>query len=242
MKLPRLNAEEPPDGQRDRLARWLAEWEIDDALAAVGAGASEPQPDAGAVGELAADIASTEDGPVPAPGQVRLFSPEPRAARHRALYVALLAWRGEDVLLAAPYGRFSEPAVPGELLTVRDTPALRVLCPWNARPLTVTLLQRTWFVDKLDDGETAEAVDLHRCMEQRHAIPAELRHRIGPPLRHPADPRHTYLRQERIRMDLLVRESGAGGVSDGGLAYPTHSPEENLRLAAESGEEYGSDE
>jgi len=144
----------------------------------------------------------------------------------RPVYVAVLARFDAGHYLVAPYGRFAEPAIPGELETRRHEPSLQVLCVWQAQAMQAEELARAWFAGELEDGESREALAIHAFIDRGTPIPDGLRDRIGPPLVHPADPRHEYLDEQ---------EPWAGSR----LAVPDGSPLPRLARAAERRARYG---
>jgi hypothetical protein len=110
-----------------------------------------------------------------------------------------------DAWLIAPFGRFSEPAVPGEWRTGRRSAALRVLCLWNAHDLPEAICSQSWVVDRLSEQKRTTALAVRQFqLEGRSLRAVELRH-VGPPLLHPLDPRHEYLEQEEGWMTVLRR-------------------------------------
>jgi hypothetical protein len=245
MGLPRLRRREAPQWQRRRLAAWLHEWELDRALRRAGEDADATGDGGAAHGALAADQwddpAVSADEPAPATGQVRLLTPR-AAGRERLLYVAIIDARRPDAVLIAPYGRFAEPALPGELLTRRREHALRVLCMWNTRRVTTALLRDSWWIDDLDAQEQRDASAVYRATQAGTDLPPELAQRVGPPLAdHPSDPRRVYRRGEEAFMNRVVREAAGGDAgAAGSIRYPAGS-ERPLRRAAEPRAPYGDD-
>jgi len=225
LSLPKLSLKPASARQRERLEHWLVAWEIDRDLRLP----AQVSPGTG-VQDLPVSPISAE--PPPEPGQVRLFSPEVEAANDRLLYVAVLAMGANTGLLVAPYSRFSEPCVPGELLTGRDTASLKVVCLWNAINVPAAVLARSWVVDALSENELEAAIAVRRHLVSEDVLPSELAERVGPPLWHPADPRRQYLDEERRTMESLL--GGSGGV----VEYPTLTPARPI--AADPHDPYGS--
>jgi hypothetical protein len=181
-----------PAAQRDFLARWRRQWEVQEAL--------DREPPAVAEGgnryAVAAPVAVLPVQPEPAPGQVRLLAPALTPAASRPVYVAVLReWETGD-LLVAPFGPFSVPATTTELLTRRLDLALRVLCLWNARTVPLTVLRQSWLVEPLTVREAADAWAVFRCAATGRPIPATLARRVGPPIFVPTDPRLIYQTRE----------------------------------------------
>ena len=230
LSLPKLDLQGAPAWQKERLARWMRAWEIDRDLRS--AESDMPGDNASFEGRAALPVSPLSEEPPPEPGQVRLFSPELAAARDRLLYVAVLAATGDVGFTAAPCGRFPEPCVPGELLTGCETPALRVLCLWNAATIPSTTLSKSWVIHSLHGAQLAEARIVSRHIASGQALPPQLVERIGPSLWHPADPRRQYLAEERRVMESLL-----GGPGDS-IEYPTLRPA--WPIAADPHDPYGS--
>jgi len=223
-RLPRLERASVDTHQRERLARWLQEWQLARDLA--------PDHTRMAEGQVTAEPAEwnpslTADVPVET-GHVRLLYPRNRATWSVPVYIALLGEAGPDSFLAAPFGRFAEPATPSELLTQRSVPPLRVLCLWNARTISRRRADQSWLTAELSPEEIADAITVHESGRGGAPRPS-LAQRVGPPLMHPDDPRHVYLRRERLRFDCACREEG--------VAYPLPDATD-LPLAAENREPY----
>ena len=235
-----LHRDPPSRAQSERLARWLHEWQVEDALREPSETAGPPAPvEAGNrcridLGGLAADPARD---PAPAAGQVRLLSPLLTDTIEWPLYVALLCRESYGFVLA-PFGRFSEPAVPGELLSGRDTPALRVLCLWNARVPPARALRLSWVVDRLSGEESALFVAAWRHVRAHARPPPGLEDRTGPPLRHPDDPRHDYLAVEQGVMDRVMSAMAQVERAARVDLYPERDDSVELPRAADPGEDY----
>lgn len=242
MSTPELRSGPVPEEQKERLARWLAEWQIEQSLAA---GKGDEESDSPVDGDDRSPpdskglVAPTADEPGLDVGQVRLFSPEIPATADVPLHVALLDRVAPGVFLAAPFSRFSEPAFPGELQTGRAETVLRVICPWNARPIPLDTLRKSWIVSDLTEQERLDALCVYRHVKQGESLSTELANRIGPPLVHPDDPRLVYEARENLRMDRVVREGTETENSTRRDLYAAKEKDDELRLAAESPEEYG---
>jgi hypothetical protein len=227
-KLPTIKSIPPAAWQKQRLARWLHEWSIDRALA--------PAEDDAGPGRPAHFAARGRSRP--ARGGILLLQPGLPAANLRLVYLAILDCSRSGTCLVAPYGRMAEPALPGELLTGRATPCLRVLCLWNARLAPPALLRRSWPVDTLSAEEMNDCEAVLEHIRSAGALPGHLVERVGPPLAHPADPRWTYEQEEIDFMDSLAPRWRQGAIS--GALSGSYSPlqDRELPLAAEEREEY----
>ncbi|MBP7831242.1 MAG: hypothetical protein KA248_15140 [Kiritimatiellae bacterium] len=223
-KLPCIKAVAPETERTRRLRQWLRERSVDLALR------DDPEE-----AEPAAPGAFLEAGPPAAAGQVRLMHPQAEATSARLCYLAVLREARPGLFLAAPFSRFSVPALPGEWRTPRSESPLRVLCLWNARLLPAASLGRSWFVDELPGPEASEALAVFDALKGGAAMSAGGADRTGPPVIHPLDPRHEYRDEERAWMDGVAasffEQAGAGG------EFPAVQPDE-LPLAAEPRKPY----
>ena len=130
----------------------------------------------------------------------------------------------------APFGRLAEPATPGELLTGRTVPPLRVLCLWNARTVSSDIVVRSWPVDVMTPDELRDAERVLESLKTGTDLPEHLVRRVGPPLMHPDDPRQVYVHRERLRLDRFAQDAGE--------TYPLPR-NRDLPMAAEDREPYG---
>ncbi|MFO7870165.1 MAG: hypothetical protein R6V03_01885 [Kiritimatiellia bacterium] len=229
MKLPELKISRCSPAGKERLRRWLTEWEI--SLALRGPATEKEEAEAEPAGDI--PVSSPFDDPAPSAGQIRLFPPLDRLTARRPLYAALLR-KENGVLIAAPFGSFSEPAFEGELLTGREAGPLRVLCCWNSARLSHEFMKNSWLVDEMTGGELADALAVLEHVRCGSVPPEPLSGRIGPPCWHPADPRARYALEEREIMDSLAARDNSGGES---LRYPL--PETAWRMAAENRPKWG---
>lgn len=241
-----------PRWERDLLAHWLREWRCEQVLGERLDGIEpdddpfdgrvEPEDDRRAMG--GADKSGGRGLRPPAIRQIRLLHPLDSGPSARPLFVALIARPAAYLFRIIPFGRFATPAVPGELATGRTQPPLRILCCWNARSVHSMVLARAWPVGRLtcDECAAADALDRHEDMA---ACAAGYAGRTGPRLRHPADPRHVYLRQESTIMDHVCREATFGPEGyTAVLRWPWPLPGDHVepaseRRAAEGSAAYG---
>jgi len=227
-RLPELEEMTASAWQLARLARWLQEWQLAGSLQDC---YEETETSSVYTQAAGRDISADVDLP-PETGHVRLLYPHDRAAWHVPIFVALLRKVGASAFLVAPFSRFAEPATPSELATGRSAAPLRVLCLWNARDVPRNVIDPSWYVDTLSAEEIEHALAIYDCAEDGGAPPTELVQHIGPPLIHPEDPRRTYVRRERLRLDCVLREQEA--------VYPLPDVTD-LPLAAEDRNSYGED-
>jgi len=169
-----------------KLAVWLVEWELEGILAE---------------GEEAE--AASADASIPLyteavkPGDIRLLIPRMGDDPLGPLYCLVLADPAcEEVRHWIPFGRFSEPAVPEEWKSGWPETPLQVLCFWLARPLSVFESPASWPTRRLSGQQ---------LLEVNAAWRAGPTPQHGPPLRHPADPRHRYLMEERERFEQYLQ-------------------------------------
>ena len=226
-KLPKARIVRVPKFQKQALARWLHEWRTDTLLRDAG-------DDAGFPGKQFTPFYVSE--PVEA-GQIRLFHPFSKETSAQLRYIAVLRGNRVGTWLVAPFGRFSEPALPGEWSTGRDTPALRTLCIWNSRLLQGSLLGRSWVVDTISTSAIRQALTIHSLLTEGRALPGSLARRIGPPLVHPLDPRLEYVEEEKEWFAALSTSPASNEPLNS--AYDIQESEKrSLPLAAEKRENY----
>ncbi|MBT3191673.1 MAG: hypothetical protein HN341_03880 [Verrucomicrobia bacterium] len=181
-KLEQLSATPGTEQEAKRLATWLLEWD----LFRFSGTEEEELPSAtlpvdSRQGESVAPI--DEDL---AAGEIRLLVPR---RDELPLFIAVADIESNDQAVCVPFSPLGEPATPDELLTGRDTPAIRVFCLWNARTLARARISDSWIADKLSTAELERLVQaLKGCQRDGH-VPSHLRADAGPPLVHPADPR-----------------------------------------------------
>ncbi|GEM_PF-1912300 len=210
-----------------KLSAWLDEWYADQLLAQV----SVPG-DFGPT--LDAPTNEPEDEPAPACGDIRLLAPDSKVAGSRPILIAILEAAGKHKWLVAPFSRFATPATPGELHTDLESTGLTVLCVWNATRLSKSLVQQSWQVDAIDDGLFSDVQSMLQHITDETELEPELADRVGPPIQHPADPRHTYVAEEMARMEQLQNPDTEP------LIYPIRAEEEAaLPLAADTRLAYG---
>jgi len=232
--LPRTVSSSETQRHRRQLARWLREWQIDRAIRRAPA---EHGPSA----EELPDVSGAGMGPPcpafsPAENDVVLLPPASRAAS-RPVYLLVLQKRAPDTFLVAPFGRFAVPAVPGEWRTGLRAKPLRVLCAWNARVVEARLLAKGWRAGVLKAEGVRRAMELHRGLRGGEPLKTLAERDLGPPLRHPLDPRHRYLEEEAALLEehWAAIESGMSGAP---AAFPYDQSPAPLLKAAEDRDRY----
>ena len=234
------------EDQRRRLARWLKEWDLDRILRSEDEiPAAESSPDRPNEERLQARSRPFATTALPQVGDIRVLYPAPHtAAALRPVYVGVLQEQDDAMFLVAPFGRFSEPALPGEWRTGLTAMPVRVLCLWNSRRVAGTTLGMSWRADRLKPGQIRAALEVlqHGCT----GVPlVTVRVQdIGPPVRHPRDPRLTYQVEEANAFDELLsamaprQRRPLPDRASTGMVYESGSG--TWLLAAESPETYGS--
>lgn len=236
MKWPAHKVEKADKQDRRTLGVWLAEWDLDRRLMAADA-------DPGPMDAMSTAVPGTYERDALREGDIRLLMPVRSGEMSEfPLYVALLPGATEDTLWWVPFGRFATPALPSEWSTGMKHRALRVLCFWNARCVETKEAPGSWRVKRLTERQRADIASVYRALESGDSLPGRLRKRVGPPLVHPADPRHEYQAEERDRMALhfIDRAMHSGSEEEGGLYLSEWSTDPVAWLmAAEVREKYG---
>ena len=194
--------------QREMLAAWIAEWRLEKEL--------PPSPDEDVVstsapggdgrilfGQSEPDKTICATGTMLRPGDIVLLPPDGEASSARPVYVALLTAKADGSWLCAPFSRFSTPATEGEYATGRNFDPLKVVCAWNANPLSQDVLARGWLVERLGAQDLKILADF--ASRRRSELPQSRR---GPPIVHLLDPRREYIEEERcLWIDFQTTES-----------------------------------
>lgn len=216
-----------------RLRLWLDEWRL--ALALDDAVESSPAlPRIAAAAMDHPEALRYDRAPVqkqPACGDIRLVRAGVTQGSHsRPVFVLLVEPASDGAWRALPFGRFLHPACPGEWATGLPTKGLQVLCLWNAACLDTSQLRQTWLVGHMSASRLKTVWALDREWRAGRIPPTPpSRGYLGPPLWHPADPRHLYLAEER---DILA--PGAVCEDASSAIYTIHDGP--LDMAAENGE------
>jgi len=202
--LPTTVASDVNARHRIALAKWLNEWALDQAIRRV---ASVDAPTAA----RSPDTNSGESGAwrhgVPAEGQIILLPPASATfTAGRPTYVLVLR-KVQDCLVVVPFSRFATPATDREWITGLRSKPLRVLCLWNARRTSADMLATGWLTARLrpNKHQLANKVFKKRIESDEPCMAGVIRG-LGPPLRHPLDPRHEYLAEETELLDELLSE------------------------------------
>ena len=100
-----------------------------------------------------------------------------------------------------PFSRFTVPACREEWKTDLRAMPLRVLCGWNARITAGNPMLPSWPVRRLRGKTLGRQRAWFAVIMGKQPVPERWVRRVGPPVLHPADPRHRYLDEERERVD-----------------------------------------
>ena len=237
-RLPELEKPtETPSWQTERLSRWFVEWQIEWILKETEIEDDEIR-DAGDVPDPAVLVEELQPGI--ATGQIRLLAPRSAATSVRLLYMAVIDSPRADQYLCIPFGRFSEPAFPGEWKTAREAMALRVLCVWNACVLPESVLARAWVVGELNEDEARAVSAVRANIDSGHGLPPAVEQATGAPMIHPVDPRWEYWDEEILWMASLLGDAErAFIVRDSHASSAWSEDNRELLLAAEGRARYG---
>ena len=247
--LPGVRTQPVPEWQKERLARWLREWETGKILAESDVGDyaddtagkdSALSPNSDSAPEAGRIVLPTSAEPPAQAGQIRLLSPGIAPVGTRLVYLAILEESKPGVFLCAPFGRFSEPAFPGELFTGREAPHLRILCVWNARDMDEKTSRESWLVDVLSDEETRLASAVLRYVRRGDPLPAGIEAQSPPPVIHPADSRRVYREEESDLMNELLSARTVIDHEEQAMPPPLeYRRETGMLMAAETRAPYG---
>lgn len=212
--------------QRQQLAEWMAEYQLDHQL-------REAVPQAS--GTSACPNAYGPNLPAPAAGQIRLLAPTTGSlpAVERPVYVLLMPAETTDAIRLIPFSRYPIPATPQEWRTGFSQQPLRVLCLWNQNVRECARLPASWFVKIITPKQQT---DVARALQMSVDLQVYPSRRFGPPLLHPFDPRHVYLQEERMLVDDLCMRSDE--TTPAILQYPVTETNTPYRRAAEPSAAY----
>jgi len=217
--------------ERGKLRAWLAEWEIEKTLADAAGSAVPPEQRSLYVSRLPRRLPSVRAG------GVWLAPPTAAAEEFGPLFIAVLApARDTRTWWLAPLGRLAVPALPTEFATRLPQAPLRVLQLQFAVIVNETSLVGAWRTGRLPAAVVRAALAVWTALRAGRPLPARSAARVGPPLRHPGDPRHAYLAEEAVRTAWLT----GAAVRERNDSTPDQPAETHL-LAAEYGDDYAGD-
>lgn len=225
--------------QRRQLSAWLHEWNLEQSLRRMDIAEHGVLTKGEALTPSAREYPRKGDI---APGRILLLAPRNDRVIDRPIYVLLLAKMQNGIYLIAPFSRFSVPALPGEWLTGLKAAPLRVLCLWNTRGVLRSLLEAGWPATRMSALKIKQAFAVCHDIWQNQNPAYEPGRNVGPPLRHPLDPRHEYIAEEQ---DILDAATAMSEKTVGHAQTNAHEPAlydwkpYALRLAAEQKSEYG---
>ncbi len=228
--------------QRKQLAEWLHEWEIALALQEFGADVATTTPSNDQPSAQRGQYAYLKNPP--RPGEVILLRPGTPVEQPPRYALVLADAEETRTGWCLPLSRFTVPAFPEEWLTGLRAPALRVCCGWLRTRFPWDRFPPFWPVQQLSPAQHQRNEALFHTMLNDAERSPEQQRRVGPPLHHPADPRHLYKEQERERMNqLLYPQQPDRCVGESGptlyLSEPVRSSRIWDRMAAEQRERYG---
>lgn len=162
--------------------------------------------------------------PAPREGQIRLW---PAKNLTDEPVVALLMRGGYGQWRLFPFSPLALPAVPEELRVKEESP-VRVIQGWNAKTVPTEMVKSSWCAGELEEDVLFRVNSWCLALKDGN-FPETLSDYIGPPLRHPLDPRHEYREDEQQRVDRCLGE----------LLPAVDSDAPDLDIAAEPEPGYG---
>jgi hypothetical protein len=187
------------DWKLERLQRWCEEWALEQVLAADGEGLAGGRREGGSLLPFPRPVVMLHPGCVALLPPIGLGDPP--------LYILVLGERGGDARWVVPFGRFREPATPGEMLSGLSSEALRVLCFWNARDCTERTVPRGWVLEELAMEEQGRFLHALVVVRRTGALPASMARDGGAAVIHPDDPRRIYLHRARQQVSRTLTGS-----------------------------------
>jgi len=205
-KLPRLKRTPLSEPQMAMWHAWMHEWDLyirlQDEMGEDGALQTSQKLVSPRIAEAASAFDSAPEGF--RPGQIRLLGPGLTPGSDRPVYVLILREWEDDWRLVTPFGPFATPATPGECLTSRSEPGLRVLSVWNTHSLPPDLYRKSWWIDELRAEDVDLAWSVFRHVMAGRELPAAALNRTGPPVTQSSDPRLRYQEREAQLMSGLA--------------------------------------
>ncbi len=135
-------------------------------------------------------------------GQIRLWP-----ALEGPFY-GLVLRSGYGTWKVVPFSSLSLPAIPGEARVRKEAP-VQVVEGWNARVVPAVVARQSWYSGRVDSEVGFWLQDWLTVVEQGGEMPERFRAWTGPRLRHPLDPRHSYLQREAERANACLGEPQA---------------------------------
>jgi hypothetical protein len=204
--------------QRQQLAVWLHEWEMDRVLAG---DESLPAREAGQVRDTLRLVDPyLYKARAPEPGAIVLVRPNAAAVCRGDGPLYMLVWSAAAAQQSVwiPFGRFATPGLSGEWRTGLSAGPLQVLCFWNRQYVPTGDEPAHWIVRQLSGRARQECSEAYRLYEEDASLAVARQHRFGPPLLHPADPRHDYMDEEKERVEAGL------ATAPGPLTLPVGAP------------------
>jgi hypothetical protein len=190
-----------PSPETKRFALWLSHWAEEKERADSGELPDSLPP---GITPVTSKVSRAFDSPDLVEGEIRVIDPWLVPDVRGPLFFVILQEWIDGMWLIAPFSRFPVPATVGEWDTGREHNQLGILSLWNAHTVPDSVLKRSWFVDVLEPRELENARAVFRHVATGATLPANLLNDIGPPMYHPADPRHEYLASDAIALSPLA--------------------------------------
>ncbi len=207
-KLPTLKWKPAPLGRRERLMRWFNERNEDIEM-------RQAYPDFEFRLEVPKGVSLEPVLPVSpfnkgvAVGDIRtmdpvLFRVMPWA---QPTSVAVIKEWSTDSFLVAPFSPYAEPATKTELLLKRQD-LEGVLCLWNTRTFSRSIIERSWKSNSLTEQEQEDVWEVFRHATTGVELSDRLLAQVGCPIIHPRDPRLKYQEEQtKLFSQVLLVDS-----------------------------------
>jgi hypothetical protein len=209
---------------RQKFARWLDEWELEQQLRLD----EIPLETAQESHEIITNKPEHEDVKS---GDILLLSEEltnKKTSYLKPIFIAVLReWEKDDdgeIFLWAPFSPFPVPATDHEIILEGNEERFSVLSLWNAHTSPKAVLAKSWLVGKLNTENRKNALDVFWYSLGMKVLTSEVESKVGAKLFNSKDPRRNYI-DEELSKTSLIRELSIGTTAD---ITATSTDDENI--------------